>query len=704
MTPPSVPTSAPARRIRWVSTLGVALALIAYWVMAVSAAPRMGVTADEVVHLTGGYTYWKFNDYRLHPENGTLPMRVAALPLMGMDLKFPPLTDPDWLNSKVNIVGEKFFYQLGNPFMEMLGRGRAMIALFGVLTCWLVWRWASRLFGPAAGFVALTLVVLCPAMLAHGALVTSDMAFTACSLAALTATWRLLHRGTLGWVLIAATACGACFLSKMSGAIIVPLIGALWCLRILRGAPLVLAWRGRVRWLRSRLAVAGVTFGLLVAAAAGSLALVWANYSFRYEGFNRPLSNANGYYFDWEVLLERKQIPWADEGLLSGFAPQIRRLQPTTLNRVVEVMRDWRVLPEPYLWGFAHTYKFSRERPAYFLGEYRKTGWPLFFPVAFLMKTPLATLLLAAAGLGAIAWAARRRFAPAKVAVANPWVRITRSPLYKAAPLILFFIVYWIMAVRMTLNLGHRHILPVYPAFYVFAAAAVLWTCTRAGRTVALALGLAVALHAVDSARARPFYLSYFQPLIGGPERAYHHFVESSLDWGQGLPAFTDWLQELRARGDRQPVVLTYFGADSPRARGLDVIRFGDEMNDSGERVFPAQVRGGWFAISATYYQCTFLPIRGTWAQPQEAVYRHALAELQRLGPKQAEMTEAERKKLAQLAMDYEFLQFARLSHWLHLQKREPLQLIGGSILLFNLTDDEVGRALYGPVELDAVP
>ena len=67
------------RRAIW-PVLALTAALALHWWLAVSVSPRMGVTADEVVHLTGGYSYWKFNDYRLHPENGTLPMRLAALP------------------------------------------------------------------------------------------------------------------------------------------------------------------------------------------------------------------------------------------------------------------------------------------------------------------------------------------------------------------------------------------------------------------------------------------------------------------------------------------------------------------------------------------------------------------------------------------------------------------------------------------------
>jgi 4-amino-4-deoxy-L-arabinose transferase-like glycosyltransferase len=690
-----MPSSSRPRRLG--EPLLIALALLLYWVMAASVSPRMGVTADEVVHLTGGYSYWKFNDYRLHPENGTLPMRLAALPLLGMDLKFPPLDHPLWLNSKVNLVGEIFFYQLGNPLAEMLQRGRAAIALLGILTCWLTWRWARGLFGRAAGWLALILAVFCPALLAHGGLITSDMAFTACALASLSAVWLLLHRATWWRLLGATVACGACFLSKMSGSIIVPLIAVLLLIRWLRPAPYVLAF-GRVRWLRRRSRLILATLGLLLVTGAGSLVIVWANYSFRYEGPDRTRSAFTDYYFRWDVLLEKERIPWSDKSSLAGFAPQIRQLTPGPLVKLVGSLREHRLLPEAYLWGFAHTYKFSRERPAYFMGEYRKTGWPLFFPVAFLMKTTLPALLLFVSGVAAVVWAARRPRISAP-APARAWLRFRRSTVYRAAPLILFFIVYWIMAVKMTLNLGHRHILPVYPAFYVFAAATTLWLASRAARMVAVLLVLAVALHAFDSLSARPFYLAYFQPLIGGPERAYHYFVESSLDWGQGLPDLKTWLADKKRRGDQLPVFLTYFGADSPRYRGLEVTRFGDEMNDSGVRYFPAQVHGGWFVISATYFHCTFLPMRGIWAEPQETLYWQLVQRIGRLSARQSSLTAEEQTQFSHDAMDVETLQFARLCHYLH--NREPQQLIGSSLMLFKLTDEEVKQALYGPAALD---
>lgn len=686
------PTAPAGRRGR--TALLVALILGLYWLMAVSVSSRIGVTADEVVHLTGGYSYWKFNDYRMHPENGTLPMRIATLPWLAMDVKFPPLDHPEWVASRVNRLGDVFLFGLGNPLDRMLLTSRMMIALLGVFTVWLTWRWARGLFGPAAGWVALLLAAFCPALLAHGGLATSDMGLTACILATLSIYWRLLHRVTWWRLLGAAIACGLTFLAKMSGVFVVPLIGALLLLRWLRPAPLVIALGGPVRWLRRRGAVLGATLALTVVVGAGSLVVLWGGYGFRYEGFNRKLSNASGYYLGWDVILEQKAIPWDDASALARFAPKLRPPEPTAMTGLIGVLRDHRVLPEAYLWGFAHTYKFSRERPAFLLGEYRKTGWVSFFPVAFLLKTPLPALVLFAAGLAALLVAWRHGATRGPGAPRGPWATV-----YRAAPLLIFFVVYWVMALRMHLNIGHRHILPTYPVFYVFAGAAACWLATRWRRWAIIGLVAATALQAADSLLVRPFYLSYFQPLAGGVSRGFHYLVDSSYDWGQGLPDLTTWLEQKQQRGDQSPVFLTYFGADSPRARHLPVIRFGDEIGDIGQRTFPAQLRGGWFIISATHYQMVYLPLRGGWRPEYEALYGEILARL-RASPTPDHLNEEQREKLLQDAMDLEVLQFGRLR--LFLGDRAPDQIIGGSLLAFRLTDAEVQRALYGPLPATA--
>ena len=81
--------------------LSVAAVLALYWWMATSISDTEGVVGDEIAHLTAGYSYWKFDDYRLQPENGNLPQRWAAIPLLRRDLKFPTLDQAAWRISEI---------------------------------------------------------------------------------------------------------------------------------------------------------------------------------------------------------------------------------------------------------------------------------------------------------------------------------------------------------------------------------------------------------------------------------------------------------------------------------------------------------------------------------------------------------------------------------------------------------------------------
>lgn len=676
------------------TTLLVALALALHWLMAVSVSPRMGLTYDEPPHLAAGYSYWERNDYRLNPENGMLPVRWANLPLLAMGLKFPSVDSPGWLRSDAMAVGDAFLLELDNPTGAMLGRARAMIALVSAFTVWLVWRWARGLYGSTAGWLALLLAGFCPALLAHAGLVTSDLAVTACILAALSSVWLLLHRVTWIRFALAVLACTAALLAKTSGLIIVPLAGAMLLVRWLRAAPLVVALgRGPVRWLRRSRQVIAATLALIGAAGAVILVLLWGAYGFRYSGFNPDLPAPHGYLLSWDVVLERAPLPEPYAAPLTQFIPARAAPAPTLLTRIVSACRDARLLPEAYLWGLAHTLKFSRERPAYFFGEISKTGWRTFFPTVFVMKTTLPALALFAAGVAALLPRKAARTSPlAAPQRARQW-RLGR--LYRAAPLLIFFLGYWALSINSTLNIGHRHILPTYPVFYVIASGAVLWLGGRIRRLAAWSVMGAVALHAADSLAARPFYLSYFQPMFGGAERGRRYFSDSSIDWGQGLPDLSRWDQDRRRNGDAAPLFLSYAGVDSLRRWQINATRFGDALFDNRERIYPAHLRGGWFAISVTQFHRLYLPVRGPWTDRHEQLYQELLS---RLRDAEARMRSgrAADERVRRDAADYELMQLGRLIHFLG--DREPDEIVAASLLMFRLTDAEVARALYGPL------
>ena len=161
------------------------------------------------------------------------------------------------------------------------------------------------------------------------------------------------------------------------------------------------------------------------------------------------------------------------------------------------------------------------------------------------------------------------------------------------APLWIFLAVYWATAVTSRINIGHRHVLPMYPVLFVLAGAAVrFWQAglikqptagtylswdglprpclPKNGRPrkavplpasifCALLLFASLGWVAVESLRTWPNYLTYFNQIAGGPRHGYRHLVDSSLDWGQDLPGLKKWLDE-NDPGRQQNVYLYYFG------------------------------------------------------------------------------------------------------------------------------------------------
>ena len=188
---------------------------------------------------------------------------------------------------------------------------------------------------------------------------------------------------------------------------------------------------------------------------------------------------------------------------------------------------DWRLLPEPFLYGFAYALRSSEARAAFLNGEFNTTGFAWYFPMALVLKTPLPTLaiVVAAAATPLVIWRRGSNVGRCRV----------RRCIYQAAPLLVFLVIYWWVALRSNLNIGHRHILPTYPVMFILCGAVGTWFRSRKAIVRVLPV-LTIGWLAWESLAIYPHYLSYFNELAGGPRHGYRYLVDSSLDWGQDLP------------------------------------------------------------------------------------------------------------------------------------------------------------------------
>ena len=628
--------------------LGVAALLLLHVALALWAVSGKSVTSDEILHVTGGYFYNKFGDYRIQPENGNLPQRIAALPAWLMDAPPPPLADNIyWRTSDASVIGHQFFYEMGHDHWPMLMAGRALMTVFSAATGLLVFCWTRRLFGTRAGFFSLALYAFCPNVLAHAPLATSDMAAVFFLLAGMGAFWRHLSAPTWRNGGLSAVVFGLACVSKYSAALLPPMMLILLAWRILREPAMA-----RARWWR--LAPLSLAGHALVA-----LAVIWAFYGFRYAAAAPGLPPADQYLASWERILPN-----------IGFH-----------RRLVDFGREWRLLPEPYLYGYAWVVWASNARSAFLAGEYSIFGWVSFFPLAFLWKTPLAVLAALATGLAVLI----RRW------------RIVRLDL--VAPLLVLLATYWLFSLASHLNIGHRHILPTYPVLFILLGGlAAPGVFTGAGRTLlplVFVLGqLAANLHIA------PHYLAFFNSLAGGPANGYRLLVDSSLDWGQDLPGLAAWLRTNNAGPGAQRVFLSYFGSGEPDYYRIKAARL-PFVNGFKRRPEWYEPSAGLYCVGATMLQQVYGVRNNGWSAEMEREYQAARAkeplfreywhnpsirtELARLGSDEA---------FERMWVHYDQLRFARLCTFLRVRPADTI--IGYSILVYRLDQGEVDAVLHG--------
>jgi hypothetical protein len=189
----------------------------------------------------------------------------------------------------------------------------------------------------------------------------------------------------------------------------------------------------------------------------------------------------------------------------------------------------------------------SEGHDAYLLGEYRRTGWWYFFPVVLAVKTPLGFLILVALGMAMMMRGFRK----------NSWQR-NLTVIFPAAILLL--------CMNSRIDLGVRHILPIYPLLAVIAGHTVseLFNWARRRPRILLVLPVVLVISVmVDALKASPDYLAYFNQFAGEhPER---FLAESDLDWGQDLGRLSRRLKELHA----DHVGIAYFGITPLDKAGL---------------------------------------------------------------------------------------------------------------------------------------
>jgi 4-amino-4-deoxy-L-arabinose transferase-like glycosyltransferase len=508
------------------------------------------LTFDEPVHILTGLQIWRAGSYAEWNDHPPLARILLAIPLLGRDWQLGLARRQDQWND--HSPKARLVWSPQNP-EALAWHVRPVNLLLGLLLAILLWVTARRLFSEGAANLALVLFVFSPGLIAHFSVATTDGAGTLMVFAAAVQMALWWRNPSWNRTIVLALVLGGLLMAKFY----TPPLFAL-------ALAVVLTVKERRLVLRPR----AWNWSKATSVVAIAFVVLWAGYRFHVPRLT------------------------LHDGRLGLTSPDGSRYQFAE----VPTQRSFS-LPIPageYLSGLVDVAKHDRYgHPSYFLGRMSDSGgWKLYFPVAILLKWPTVVLVLFFA---AVILALRRRIAvPQEMLV-----------------MLCFPAVFLLLSLFSGIEIGDRHILPVYP--FVLLLAGALWEFAKQRRALVAVVSVLVLLHVVDGLRYAPDYLSYFNVFVKNDE-SYRLLSDSNLDWGQGLIALRKYEQDHPG----EQVHLVYFGSVYPAQYGVHAIPLPESERASGTVVVSATHLSGHLLKNPDSY-------RWLSAYPQKAVLNHSL-------------------------------------------------------------------------------
>jgi hypothetical protein len=584
-----------------------ALFLAAFAAVSWCALLNKSAAFDEPLHFVSAWIQTHYDDFRCNPEDPPLWKYYVAAGTRSGDMKVDRNSDL-WNRMLVSIpapavhyVDQTMYQMPGTDADKLLRAARVrMVALGVVLGAAIAW-WAWRLAGPMAGAVAVAAFCLDPNFLAHAPLVKNDVLITLLFFLLMAVTWLLGERATVPRFVGVTLLVGVALATKFSGLLTLPMLGIALLCRVFVSRP----WPF-FRWTlstRPRRLVAAA--GVLLSSVFVGYAIIWASYGFRFRPAPGPATKFDFHfaildYAENEMLLRQDPVPLYPQN--AELQQWVNQWKPGIVLRAVKSANNAHLLPQAWLFGFLYTYGTTLARRAFLCGQIGVVGWWYYFPAAMAFKTPLATLV--GLGLAAAIWLRNARW---KNPNRNAWAICAAlvGPTF-----------YMAMAMRSHLDIGLRHVLPVYPFLFVLLGVIAARSFGRRPKITGWIVALLFLGLAWETWSAYPNYIPFFNVAAGGSRGGLSLLSDSNIDWGQDLPALAQWQRE---HPDRQ-LFFCEFGLPDPRYYGIHYIEMAGSQLSQADETVPSGLPEV-YAISAVQLQ-------GPYSTPYEiAIYRGFLKE-----------------------------------------------------------------------------
>lgn len=491
--------------------IAVVILLSIFVVLIVSSMLENSGTCDEIAHhIPVGVIMLTKGDLKIDTSQPPLARYIMALPVVLFLNPVIPTEKEIWRVDDRSIFGRNFFFRNNIHQKRILFASRIMIMVIGCLCGLAVFLWSKSLFGIKTAFFALFLYIFSPDIIAHAQLATTDMAATFFMLLSIYCFWRFFKKKSNFNLLIAGIALGLAQLTKYSAIILYPIFILLMTIEFISAKKII--WK---------------SCNSLILIFLLSIVTIWAGYGFSLKPILKDAMRVE----------EKLQVVDSQMTTLLPF------LSTNSKNRVNNFLLRTPVPLGEHFLGIAGIIKHGKTgHERYFLGRWSRGGNLLYFLVAFFIKTPIPLLLLLICGIFTV----------------HKRISFSDKIFLAILPLI-----YFIVALFSNLQIGVRHLLPIYPFCFILAASCLH---VSKGKVFKIIFTILSIWYFASSLFIWPHYLSYFNEFVGGPNNGWKYLRDSNIDWGQDLPALGKYLK----KNNINEICLVYFGEDKPELYGIN--------------------------------------------------------------------------------------------------------------------------------------
>ena len=536
-------------------------------IIAIASAWHDSPIVDEIPHIGAGYSYIAGQTHQFNPEHPPLAKDLAGLGLIPLHINsnIIPIA-PANVNDQWNFGRTLIYHSNADPIAIVHSAKLPLILLF-ILSAMLVFLWAKKVYNPRAALLAVFLFSFSPTIIAHSRLVTTDIAALFGVLFSTYFFVRYLQEQSTFNFWLASLSFGVALLTKFSTFLLIPyflLVAIIW------------SWTHHNNFFRP---IGRLLLKSILIMAIGFIIIVGPIYQL--------------HVLNYPPAQQKKDT-----------ATILRYYPISTFSDAIIWASDKPILRPYAQWGLGLAMVFQRAEGGnrtYFLGQLSSTSFKSYFPIVFGLKEPIPflILLLCSVWLGFKSW--RKVNGQFKEKIKE------RLPEFV---MLLWIFIYMTASIKANLNIGIRHLMPIYGFIFVLVAGQIesIINLKNIKKWFTVFVSILCLWYIGEFASVYPSYLSYFNEFSlirpawapNGQAGGQNYVVDSNFDWGQDLWRLGDFVKQ----NNIQKIYLDYFGwAEQSFYLGnsFQWIHAGQYPNKA--QFLGDNPSGGWLAVSVSYYQ-----------------------------------------------------------------------------------------------------